>query len=84
MKRFAAIGSISDILSFLNDNGYTVSEYGAKEALNSMITAFRDDGHMQIDRSVGFEGYYYHDGDIHVSRIDINKKHPVKNKRGMH
>ena len=73
-------GSINYILSFLNDNGYTVSEYGAKEALNSMITAFRDDGRIQIDRSVDFEGYYYHDGDIHVSKIDINKKHPPRTK----
>lgn len=80
LKRFVVTGSINYILSFLNDNGYTVSEYGAKEALNSMITAFRDDGRIQIDRSVDFEGYYYHDGDIHVSKIDINKKHPPRTK----
>ena len=80
LKRFAVTGSINDILSFLNDNGYTVSEYGAKEALNSMIIAFRDDGHIQIDKSVDFEGYYYHNGDIHASKIDINKKHPLRTK----
>lgn len=45
-----------------------------------MITAFRDDGRIRIDRSVDFEGYYYHDGDIHVSKIDINKKHPARTK----
>ena len=45
-----------------------------------MITAFRDDGRIRIDRSVDFEGYYYHDRDIHVSKIDINKKHPERTK----
>ena len=44
LKEFAVAGSISEKLSFLDENGYIVSEYGAKEALNSMITAFRDDG----------------------------------------
>ena len=80
LKEFAVTGSISEILSFLDENGYIVSEYGAKEALNSMITAFRDDGRIMIDRSVDFEGYYYHDGDVHVSKIDINKKHPARTK----
>jgi hypothetical protein len=80
LKEFAVTGSISEILSYLGENGYIVSEYGAKEALNSMITAFRDDGRIAIDRSVDFEGYYYHDGDIHVSKIDINKKHPARTK----
>ena len=36
-----------------------------------MITAFRDDGRIRVDTSVDFEGYYYHDGDVHVSKIDI-------------
>ena len=80
LKEFAVTGSISEILSFLYERGHTVSEYGAKEALNSMITAFRDDGLIRIDRSVDFEGYYYHDGDIHISKIDINKKHPARTK----
>jgi hypothetical protein len=52
LKEFAVTGTISEILSFLDANGYIVSEYGAKEALNSMITAFRDDGSIRIDRSV--------------------------------
>jgi hypothetical protein len=57
MKEFAVTGSINEVLSFLYENGYIVSEYGAKEALNSMITAFRDDGRIRVDRSVDFEGY---------------------------
>jgi len=42
LKEFAVTGTMGEILSFLDENGYVVSEYGAKEALNSMITAFRD------------------------------------------
>jgi hypothetical protein len=68
-------------LSFIDANGYVVSEHGAKEALNSMITAFRDDGRIRVDRSVDFEGYYYHDGEVHVSKIDSDKKHPARTKQ---
>ena len=78
LQEFPVTGTIHEIISYLYDNGYVVSEHGAKEALNSMITAFRDDGRIRIDRSVDFEGYYYSDGDIHTSKIDIEKKHPVR------
>jgi len=29
---------------------------------------------------VSFEGYYYHDDDIKISKIDFDEKHPIRNK----
>jgi hypothetical protein len=79
-KVFSATGTISEILSFLDSKGLIGPQYGGKEALNCMVTAFNDDGRIVVDKSVDFEGYYYHDGDIHISKIDIDKKHPVRTK----
>ena len=58
--------------------GYVVSSYGVTEALNAIIGAFNDDGLLEIDQSISFEGYYYHDGDIRKSKIDFDKKHPMR------
>ena len=79
-EEFAIKGSIDEILARLNEKGLIVSSYGAKEALNAIIEAFRDDGRIMIDKSVDFEGYYYHDGDIHISKINIDEKHPIRSK----
>jgi hypothetical protein len=79
-EEFAVKGSIEEILTRLNEKGLVVSSYGAKEALNAVVEAFRDDGRISIDRSVDFEGYYYHDGDIHTSKVNFDEKHPVRNK----
>lgn len=69
-EEFAVKGSIEEILTRLNEKGLVVSSYRAKEALNAVVEAFRDDGRISIDRSVDFEGYYYHDGDIHISKVN--------------
>lgn len=79
-EEFAIKGSIDEILARLSEKGLVVSSYGAKEALNAIIEAFRDDGRILIDKSVDFEGYYYHDGDIHISKINFDQKHPVRSK----
>lgn len=79
-EEFAVKGSIEEILSRLNEKGLVVSSYGAKETLNAIVEAFRDDGRIIIDKSVDFEGYYYHNGDIHISKIDLEEKHPIRTK----
>jgi hypothetical protein len=56
--------SLMQIMEYLKDNGYIMSGYGATEALSAIITAFREDSKLQVEKSVDFEGYYYCDGDI--------------------
>ena len=78
-KEFAATGSIEEIVAHLKEKpGYIVSTYGVAEALTAIIGAFKDDGTLIVDKSVDFEGFYFHDGDIHISKIDFDKKHPVR------
>lgn len=79
-KRLTVEGSIEGILSQLSQKGYVSCAYGAKEALGKIIEAFRDDGEIILDESVDFEGYYYYNGDIHTSKVDFDKKHPVRTK----
>jgi hypothetical protein len=55
-----------------------MSGFGAAESLSAIITAFREDGKLQIEKSVDFEGYYYCDGDIQRSRVE--DKHPHRTK----
>jgi hypothetical protein len=62
--------SLTQIMEYLKDNGYVMSGYGAAEALSAIITAFREDGKLQVEKSVDFEGYYYCDGDIHRSSVE--------------
>ena len=80
-KQFMVTGSTDTIVDILKEKqGYVVSAYGVAEALMSIIGAFSDDGKLIIDESVSFEGYYYHNGDIQISKIDFDKKHPVRSK----
>ncbi len=60
--------------------GCVVNAYGVSEVLASVIGAFEDDGKLIVDKSVDFEGYYYADGEIHISKIDSDKKHPIRTK----
>ena len=68
--------SLIQIMEYLRDNGYVMSGYGATEALSAIITAFREDGKLQVEKSVYFEGYYYCDGDI--QRSGVENKHPTR------
>jgi Bifunctional DNA primase/polymerase, N-terminal len=68
--------SLMQIMEYLKDNGYVMSGYGATEALSAIITAFREDGKLQVEKSVSFEGYYYCDGDI--QRSGVENKHPKR------
>ena len=60
--------SLTQIMEHLKDDGYVMSGYGATEALSAIITAYREDGKLQVEKSVDFEGYYYCDGDIQRKR----------------
>lgn len=76
---FAVTGSIATIVSLLKEKpGYVVSAYGVTEALTAIIGAFSDDGRLEVDEAVSFEGYHFHDNDIKISKIDFDKKHPVR------
>jgi hypothetical protein len=80
-EEFEVSGTIETIVSRLKEMpGYVVSPYGVTEALTAMIGAFSDDMKLEVDKSVDFEGYYYHDGEIQVSRINLDKKHPRRTK----
>lgn len=70
-------GTIETIISRLKEMpGYVVMSYGITEALTAIIGAFNDDLELEIDKSVEFEGYYYGDGDVQISRINLDEKHP--------
>ena len=72
-------GTIDAIISRLKElPGYVVSSYGITEALTAIIGAFSDDMKLGIDKSVDFEGYYYYDRDIQISRINLEEKHPKR------
>ena len=63
-------------MEYLKDNGYVMSGYGATEAFSAVITAYREDGKLQVEKSVDFEGYYYCDGSI--QRSGVEDKHPKR------
>lgn len=78
---FSVTGTIENIISKLKElPGYVVSSYGVTEALQSIIGAFNDDMKLEIDKSVDFEGYYYHNNDIQISKINLDEKHPRRTK----
>src|SRR5919106_887553 len=73
--------TISQIIEALISRGYVVpSSSETNKALLVILRAIEEDGRMQIEKSVDFEGYYYHDGLIHRSGKDIEKKHPERSK----
>jgi hypothetical protein len=71
--------SLMQIMEYLKDNGYVMHGYGATEALSAIITAFREDSKLQVEKSVDFQGYYYCDGDIQRSGV-AEDKHPQRTK----
>lgn len=74
-------GTIDGIITKLKEMpGYVVSSYGIAEALTAIIGAFSDDMKLEIDSSVEFEGHYLHNGDVKISRINLDEKHPRRTK----
>ena len=71
--------SLTQIMEHLKDDGYVMSGYGATEALSAIITAYREDGKLRVEKSVDFEGYYYCDEDI--QRSGVEDKHPKRSKQ---
>lgn len=69
---------VDDIISYLKQRSLVVARYGATEALAQIVTHFVNNNMITIDRSVDFEGYYYHDGDVQRSRVE--GKHTTRTK----
>lgn len=51
--------TIEQIMDYLKNEGYLISAYGTTEALAAIITAFREDGKLIIDRSINSMGLYF-------------------------
>jgi hypothetical protein len=73
--------ALDTIADWLKNEGYIlpVGNRGGTltQTLSAMVDAFREDDKLQVERSAHFEGYYYDQGDIQISKIDLAKKHPV-------
>ena len=81
-KKFTLVKkSIPQIIETLVSRGYVIpSSNETSKVLLVILRAIEEDGRMQIEKSVDFEGYYYHNGLIHRSGKDIEKKHPQRSK----
>jgi hypothetical protein len=51
--------TIDQIIDYLKNEGYVMPGYGTTEALSAIITAFREDGKLEIDRSINKMGFYW-------------------------
>lgn len=71
--------TITQIMDYLKDNGYVLHGYSATEAFSAILTAFREDDKIIVERSVDFEGFYYSDGDVQRS-IGLKEQFPHKSK----
>lgn len=78
-QQFTLNGTVEQIIAQLKEYpGCVISAYGVSEVLNAVIAGFRDDGKLEVDSTVDFEGYYYHNDDICMSKIDLDTRHPVR------
>ena len=50
--------TINQIMDYLKNEGYIMPGYGASEALAAIITAFREDGKLEIDKTINTMGLY--------------------------
>ena len=71
--------TITQIMDYLKDDGYVLHGYSATEAFSAIVTAFREDDKIIVERSVDFEGFYYSDGDIQRS-IGLMEQFPQRSK----
>lgn len=51
--------TIDQIMDYLKNEGYVMPGYGATEALSAIITAFREDGKLEIDKTISKMGLYW-------------------------
>jgi hypothetical protein len=62
--------TIEQIMDYLKNEGYIMPGYGANEALSAMITAFREDGKLSIDRTINAKGLYWIDNKLVPVRLE--------------
>ena len=62
--------TIEQIMDYLKSEGYIMPGYGATEALSAIITAFREDGKLSIDRTINAKGLYRIDNKLVPVRLD--------------
>ena len=62
--------TIEQIMDYLKSEGYIMPGYGATEALSAIITAFREDGKLSIDRTINAKGLYWIDNKLVPVRLD--------------
>jgi hypothetical protein len=61
---------IEQITDYLKNEGYIMPGYGATEALSAIITAFREDGKLSIDRTINAKGLYWIDNELVPVRLE--------------
>jgi hypothetical protein len=57
-------------MNHLKNEGYIMPGYGATEALSAIITAFREDGKLSIDRTINAKGLYWIDNKLLPVRLE--------------
>lgn len=62
--------TIEQIMDYLKSEGYIMPGYGATEALSAIITAFREDGKLAIDRTINARGLFWIDDKLVPVRLD--------------
>jgi hypothetical protein len=62
--------TIEQIMDYLKNEGYIMPGYGATEALSAIITAFREDGELIIDRTINTMGFYWIDKRLVPVRLE--------------
>jgi hypothetical protein len=62
--------TIEQIMDYLKNEGYIMPGYGATEALSAIITAFREDGKLLIDKTINTMGLYWIDNKLVSVRLE--------------
>ena len=62
--------TIDQIIDYLKNDGYIMPGYGTTEALSAIITAFREDGKLQIDKTVNTMGLYWIENKLVPIRLE--------------
>ena len=63
--------TIEQIMDYLKSEGYIMPGYGATEALSAIITAFREDTKLSIDRTINAKGLYWIDNKLVPVRLEV-------------
>ena len=62
--------TIEQIMDYLKNEGYIMPGYGATETLSAIITAFREDGKLSMDRTINAKGLYWIDNKLVPVRLE--------------